>query len=30
MWKDLKKKKRETWGVGRREAARLAKKAAAA
>jgi len=29
-WKDLKKKKRETWGVGRRAAARLAKKAAAA
>jgi hypothetical protein len=29
QWKDLKKKKRETWGTGRREAARAAKKAAA-
>jgi hypothetical protein len=29
QWKDLKKKKRTTWGTGRREAARAAKKAAA-
>ena len=30
QWKELKKKKRVTWGTGRREAARMAKKAAAA
>jgi small subunit ribosomal protein S24e len=30
QWKDLKKKKRETWGTGRRAAARATKKAAAA
>jgi len=30
QWKDLKKKKRTTWGTGRRAAARAAKKAAAA
>ncbi len=29
QWKDLKKKIRSTWGTGRREAARAAKKAAA-
>jgi small subunit ribosomal protein S24e len=28
QWKDLKKKRRVTWGTGRREAARAAKKAA--
>ena len=30
QWKELKKKKRTTWGTGRREAQRMAKKAAAA
>lgn len=30
QWKDLKKKKRETWGTGKRAAARKAKRAAAA
>ena len=30
QWKELKKKRRVTWGTGRREAARMAKKAAAA
>ncbi len=29
QWKDLKRKVRATWGTGRREAARAAKKAAA-
>lgn len=29
QWKDLKKKKRETWGTGKRAASRAAKKAAA-
>ena len=29
QWKDLKKKKRTTWGTGKRAAARAAKKAAA-
>ena len=29
QWKDLKKKKRTTWGTGRRAATRAAKKAAA-
>jgi hypothetical protein len=29
QWKDLKKKKRTTFGTGRREAVRAAKKAAA-
>ena len=28
QWKDLKKKKRTTWGTGKRAAARAAKKAA--
>lgn len=30
QWKELKKKRRTTWGTGRREAGRMAKKAAAA
>ena len=30
QWKDLKKKRRVTWGTGRRAAARAARKAAAA